>query len=90
MSVNLSFYKLEFIYKFLNAVQQQKQNLFDELVVYACDPILYRRRVRMLSQLAEFESQILQKIQKLETDDPADLDLMRVRDELSSICNRSS
>ena len=93
MLCNSSFYKLNFIYKFLREVQEQKQKLFDELVVFACDKTLCRRRIRMLVQLTAFENQILQKIQNAQIDNPADLDFEnfeKVMDELSYIYNRSS
>jgi hypothetical protein len=90
MVQNLKFYKLKFIHDFLCESAKFKQQLLDELIIYGTDLVRYPRRIRMLSQLCEYESQILKKIEMFETNDVTDLELAIIRRELYDISNRSA
>jgi hypothetical protein len=52
-----------------------RDRLLGDLVSYAEDPVRYSRRIRMLCQLSDYESQIIKKINQFETNDLADLNL---------------
>jgi hypothetical protein len=62
------------IYEISAFIRDQRSLLLDDLVAYTKDPVRYKRRIRMLVQLAEYEKQILEKIRDFETDDPADFE----------------
>ena len=90
MTVNIEFFKLELVHSFLCKSTDAKQQLLDELVIHATDPVLRMRRMRMISQLCNYESQVVQKIQNFSTDDVEDLQLSNFIKELDDVCNRSA
>lgn len=53
-------------------LDSEKSALQKELQEKASDPVIFKRRFRMLSQLSEYESQIYKKIYSFETDDCQD------------------
>ncbi len=61
-----------------------------ELIDYATDPVIVKRRLRMLSQLSQIESQIILKIQAFETNDVDDIDIEMLCVEIRHITNRNS
>lgn len=71
--VNIWYFKIRLLREFLTATETTRQKLVEDLVTYAIDPTIRMRRLRMLRQLADFESQIIDKIYKLETDNIRDL-----------------
>lgn len=85
-----NFYKTRLIYQATNLIAEHQQSLLQELVAYSGDPVRYMRRTRMLIQLADYEHQLLQKIAKFETDDPADLDIGQISYEVMSITQRTA
>lgn len=91
MSDNIDFFKLQAVFQILNQIFEAKQILLDELVVQASDPVIYNRRFRMISQLSQYESEIVNKLQEFQTDDPKDLlNLDFIKKEINVICSRSS
>jgi hypothetical protein len=90
MTVNIEFFKLALTHSFLCESASMKQELLDELVIYATDPVRRMRRMRMISQLCKYESQIIQKIQNFSTNDATDLDLTTLKQELRNVCDRSA
>jgi hypothetical protein len=93
MTVNLKFYKIKLLEKFLKDTASERFKLLQELKVNATDPVLYKRRIRMLKHLSQFEFQILEKIDNFDTDDAEDLSLYGVSNisgGLSKIVNRSA
>lgn len=68
MTKRLTLYRLKMLKDFEHAVSREKEKLLNELIDNATDPIIQKRRFRMLSQLSLYESQIIMKIQALETD----------------------
>jgi hypothetical protein len=75
MSGNIKYYKIKTIKRFLNSTAQARITLINELVVNATDPTLYRRRLRMLEQLSQYEQQIIKKLRDFDSDDPYDLEV---------------
>lgn len=68
-----NFYKTRLIYKVLDIISIERDTLKRDLVAYSNDPVRYARRLRMLTNLAEYEFNLLTKIRNFETEDPADL-----------------
>lgn len=75
----------------MQQTQQARQQLVDELAIHATDPVLYKRRFRMLAQLNQYEEQIIKKIQNFETLDAEDLSLTElITQGLQIILNKSA
>ena len=93
MNTNIKFYKIKLLKQFLSQTEQARINLLNELTVNATDPVLYKRRFRMLMHLSQFEFQILKKINNFDTDDVDDLSLFgeyNISASLSRIVNRNA
>ena len=75
---------------FLSQIHKHKQQLFDELLIYACDDVLYKRRLRMLWQLADHERQIMEKIYRMPLDHADMSDMYVAISEILDVTNRSS
>ena len=89
MPFNIDFYKICLIQEFLSNSTSLKRDLLDTLIINGTDPIIRMRRMRMLTQLSEYESQILKKIQNFTTDDPNDLNSFLIS-EMYHIADRSA
>ena len=61
-----------------------------ELIANATDPVVFKRRIRMLKHLNLYETQIISKIQNFETDNVDDLNSFDFISGLKTIMNRSS
>lgn len=87
-----NFYRTKVIYKILEAIAQERETLKSELVAYGNDSIRYKRRLRMLINLAEYELNTLIKIRNFETIDPLDYDtaMHNVLQEINSIVDRDA
>ena len=72
-----------------NYITIARDILLGALVSYTEDPVRYARRVRMLCQLSAYEVQIIEKINKFQTDNLADLDstLNEIKHEIDQITN---
>lgn len=76
--------------EFLAKVQAAKEELLNELISRATDPVILKRRFRMLSQLALYESIIVSKIYNLETDDNNDFLKFDYSNNITAIINKSA
>lgn len=72
MTTTQTFYRIIMLQEFLEKIQITKKHLLDELINRATDPVILKRRFRMLSQLALYESIVISKIYNIETDDNND------------------
>jgi hypothetical protein len=91
MTDQIDFFKLRAVTYITNQVSAARQKLLDELVVFASDPVILRRRMRMLEHLSAYESQIIKKLQTFQTQDPVDIiDLEFISKEINVICSRSA
>lgn len=90
MTLNVKYYKIVLLKDFLEKTNQARMQLFDELAVHAIDPVLYKRRFRMLTQLNQYEEQIIKKIQNFETTNPSDLSIDVLSNGLRVILDRSA
>ena len=86
------FKKLHLLYKIIAHIAEVRQTLVKDLVAYSEDPVRYKRRMRLLIQLSDYEHQLLIKINNL-NDDPSNFDdmmLRQLKDEVSLISDSSS
>ena len=67
------FYKIKLINRLLEHTHRLRTDLLHELTTNATDPVVFKRRLRMLRHVNSYESQLLQKIENFETDDIQDL-----------------
>jgi len=72
-------------------IDQYKTRLQQELYEKASDPVLLKRRFRMLSQLADYESQIYKKIYQFQSNDTDDYvqSVGQIINELNDVTDRS-
>ena len=90
MTTNFKYYKIKIIKSLIDQVCCLKNQLLDELIINATDPMIVTRRIRMLQHVSQYELQLISKIQSFETDDPLDINLDVVPHELEIISNRSA
>lgn len=90
MSTKQTFYRIVMLQEFLAKVQAAKEELLNELISRATDPVILKRRFRMLSQLALYESIIVSKIYNLETDDNNDFLKFDYSNNITAIINKSA
>lgn len=85
------FYKLAISDIASKLIESQRTILKQELQERASDPVIFKRRFRMLTQLAEYESQIYKKIYNFNTDDFQDYNLAihLIVQEIQDVTNRS-
>lgn len=87
MQANQTLLRIRMLDSFLKQVASHKQWLMNDLVKHATDSVIRMRRFRMLSQLCEYEAQVIQKIYNLETDNPLDFFNPAYEEELSKFTN---
>lgn len=69
----IKYYKIKLLKKLFEQTAQFRQELFEQLVVNATDPVIVKRRLRILRQLNSYENQLVVKIQNFSTDDIEDI-----------------
>jgi hypothetical protein len=90
MTDSVKFFKIKLIKKLLKSTEQAKNQLLDELITNATDPIIVKRRLRMIKNLNSYESQLIEKIQQFNTDDANDLIEFETSKYIHQIVNRSA
>jgi hypothetical protein len=90
VTINFDFYKLKLVQDTVQSVADARTKLLEELVIHASDPTIKMRRFRMLKQLSQFESQIIEKIWRFETDDYQDLLQVNFLEEIRSVVSRDA
>jgi chemotaxis response regulator CheB len=90
MTPNVKYYKIVLLKNFLEKTHQARMQLFDELAIHAIDPVIYKRRFRMLTHLNQYEQQIIKKIQNFDTSDVNDLTITPLAQGLYNILNKSA
>lgn len=91
MPINHVFYKNHLVAEIENQIGQSRQLLVAELIAAGSDPVVYRRRFRMLKHLNLWHAQIITKLLDFETDDPADyLEFKYFMMELHNITSRNA
>jgi hypothetical protein len=66
--INHNFYKILLLNSVEKKVADERQKLVNELIDAGNDPVVWKRRFRMLSQLSQWHSNIVKKIYQFETD----------------------
>jgi hypothetical protein len=87
--MNTAFLKIKLLNDLLKTTQAQRQLLINEAIVKTNNPVINMRRFRMLSQLAEYESVVINKIMLLESDNVYDFIDNAYQSEISNIVDRS-
>jgi hypothetical protein len=90
MTLNVKYYKIVLLKDFLEKTHQARMQLFDELAIHAIDPVIYKRRFRMLSQVNLYEEQIIKKIQNFDTLEANDLTITPLVKGLYNILDKSA
>lgn len=90
MNNGIKYYKIKTIKKLVEKVGKCRETLMQELIANATDPVVFKRRIRMLKHLNLYETQIISKIQNFETDNVDDLNSFDFISGLKTIMNRSS
>lgn len=97
METNVKFYKMKFLIEFNKMCEFHRQKLIDEMVDNGTDPVVVKRRMRMIANLSEYQSQIITKLMSFDTDDVSDFDVpiwhnfgTRQRPELLRVIDRSA
>ena len=73
-------------------INDSRTVLHQEMCDVAIDPVLFKRRIRILAQLADYESQIYKKIHTFDSKDINDYAeaLRQIVREIQNVTNRSS
>ena len=93
MHNNHTFLKLKLLKDFLKTIAESKQLLLNECIeIGGTDPVILMRRFRMLSQLCQYESDIINKINNFEITSFDDVNASRqnILYELHFVTNRSA
>ena len=90
MTINFDFYKLKLVQDTVQLVADARTKLLEELIIHASDPTIKMRRFRMLKQLSQFESQMIEKIWRFETDNHRDLLQIKLLEEIRSVVSRDA
>jgi hypothetical protein len=90
MQLNITILKLNLTKQALDQFFLARQSLLDDLIVYATDPTMVKRRFRMLKQLSLYESQILNKIHSFDSEDINDFSIEHIKHELNHVINKSA
>jgi hypothetical protein len=83
------FFRIKLLKDFLNETQKARQQLFNELVANATDPVVFMRRYRMLAQLSLLESQLIEKIYNIDTDCEDDFKGTEYRQHIKYVIDRN-
>ena len=87
--MNTAFLKVKLLDDFLKETHRHRRKLLEELIVKTNNPVIKKRRARMLSQLAEYESVTIKKIMSFDSTDPLDFLQDTYRIEILHIVDRS-
>jgi hypothetical protein len=85
------YYKLVVADIVKSVISQHRELLHQELTNRAADPVVFKRRFRMLSQLADYESQIYKKIYSFQTNNVNDyiMATQEITKEIICVINRN-
>ena len=89
--INHNFYKILLLNSVEKRVADERQKLINELIDAGNDPVVWKRRFRMLSQLSQWHSNIVKKIYQFETDSIEEYQQLDVvYQELATIVSRNA
>ena len=84
------FFRLKMLKSFLAHSTGLKDQLLQELIEHATDPVICMRRFRMLQQISAYEGQAIKKIQNIQTDDPRDFFEHGFKTEVDAVVRRDA
>ena len=84
------FFRLKMLKSFLAHSTGLKDQLLQELIEHATDPVICMRRFRMLQQISAYECQAIKKIQNMQTDDALDFLKNSFEAEANSVVRRDA
>jgi hypothetical protein len=84
------FFRLQMLKAFLTHSTGLKNQLLQELITNATDPVICMRRFRMLQQISTYEGLAIKKIQNLQTEDVLDFLKPSFIKEANSVVNRDA
>ena len=92
MAAGIEYYQVWLIDTIVKDINSRREKLLFELVTNTLDPIIFKRRCRMLTQLSHYESQIITKIKNFKTDNQKDYEraLSVIFDELIFVTSRNA
>lgn len=84
--------KSKLIYEICSMIRQRRDYLIHDMVSYHEDPVRFKRRIRLLSQLDIYESQILLRVYNFTYDELSDSEEYKeiVKSEINTISNINS
>lgn len=83
-----NFYRTKLVFEVLLYIYQKKQDILKDLVATPNDSALHLRRLRVLTNLAHYEQQFLNKVSEFETDCIEDYDILDiVQREIQSVAD---
>lgn len=91
MTINHVFYKNNLIAEINRAANEVKNQLLDELYAVGSDPVVYKRRFRMLKHLNLLQAQLIEKVYNFDTDDASDyMNLYPIKFDILSVVSRNA
>jgi hypothetical protein len=91
MTINHVFYKNNLIAEIEKTASEIRNQLLDELYSAGSDPVLYKRRYRMLKHLHLLQAQLIDKVYNFVTDDPRDyLEMSKILTDLFITTSRNA
>lgn len=88
--MNDTLLRINLLCEFLSEVERVKKLLLDELIDNATDPVIRMRRFRMLQNLAQMESDMIQKISAFQSDNLEEWQDKTPFTDISAVVNRSA
>lgn len=81
--------KSKLIYEICTIIRKRRDYLIHDMVAYHEDPVRFKRRIRLLSQLDIYESQIILKVYNSSSNDLSDSEEYKeiVKSEIETISN---
>jgi hypothetical protein len=91
MTINHVLYKNNLIAEIDRAVTEVKNQLLNELYAAGSDPVVYKRRFRMLKHLNLLQAQLIEKVYNFTTDTAGDyLELRSIIMDIHMVTSRNA
>ena len=92
--IDPNYTKTNTIYKSLKLIEKGKNQALRDLVAYANDPVLYKRRLRFLRELSQYELNLLTTFENFVSDNAEhdfDIDtLVKIRESIDLLTLQNS
>lgn len=81
----INFEKTDLLYFTCSLIREQKDSLLADAISYHEDPVRFKRRIRLISQLSKYESEIVLKIYNFDSNSTLDDNKERIKKEIKLI-----